>query len=260
MATGVQLDLELLDKLSLSLEAKDYLKRFLPRFTRRFRDDLISVLVTGDAPSGDWDEGTSKTEVLVVVEKIDYDVLDDVAKMTVEANKRVGFWPIVKTPRELTGGADVFCGRYASMKRDYVCLGGPDLLRHLEVDDEHLPFVTEYELRSLQGELRTLVLQDWGQTSAESDKLRDIFHRAIVPLEGLVDLFGYEVPSERGEVFERVGEILDTDVAVLGKLRFVHRSGHRLSQSEIDDLAGGLDAILGRCIERLSALEEDDEE
>jgi predicted nucleotidyltransferase len=241
--------------LSVGSRYQKRLGKLVDTLVSELGDDLIGLNVYGSAARGEWDEATSDINLLVVLDEIDFELLDRIGDSMARARKKARVVPMVVTDEELREAADVYCVKFDDIRRAHVCVAGKPILDDLEIDSEHLRFVCEFQLRNVAMRMRQFFLQAHGSRSDEKALLLRFFTSSLFPLRAVARLRGVEVPDKVRDGFDFLGTALDTDVSVLGRLADLHRSGGRISQDQLASLYGEFNRVI-RCsvavVDRLS--------
>lgn len=233
-------------KLSISSRYRSHLDRLVQTLVSELGDDLLGLNIYGSAARGEWDQATSDINLLVVLDSIDFDQLDRIGGAMARARQKARVVPMVVTDEELRDAADVYCVKFDDIQRTHLCIAGEATLDDLEFTNDHLRFVCEFQLRNVAMRMRQFFLQTHGSRSDEKAVLLRFFTSSLYPLRAVARLRGEDVPDEVRRDFGYLGEALDTDVAVLGRLADLHRSGDRLSADQLAELYGEFNRVI-RC-------------
>lgn len=246
---------QVLSELALSSHAKAQLRKLIAGLKKRLGEALYSVCLYGSAARGEWQELTSDLNVLLLFRTLRFEYLEGIGELLMQARKRARIVPMLLTVDELRQSSDVFCIKFDDIKQHHVCVYGDDPLEALQIDDTHLRFVCEFELRNIAMKMRQLYLRGTGDKRFEQGLLIRFFTSAIAPLRVLCGLLKLERPVATVDLIEVIGLALDTDVDVLQRLVEVRRSGERLPPAECARLYERFHALILLAIERVDALD-----
>lgn len=238
-----------LDKLSgvkVSVKHLSELERLVKVIDAELDEYVASVSVYGSAARGEWDASTSDINVLVLLESSHFDSLGRVGQAFARARKRARVVPMVMTVDELQRASDVFCVKFASIKQDHVCVLGRDLLEGLEIEDDAVRFVCEFQLRNVVMRMRQFYLQNFGASRLEQALLMRFFSTTLFPLRALAVLRGHAPGPRVFSDFREIERALDVDTGVLARLARVHRDGNKLADAELMELYEGFNALVQR--------------
>jgi predicted nucleotidyltransferase len=221
-------------------------------FVRELRSTLAERLqaatLFGSAARGEWLEGISDVNVLVLLDRIDPAVLERAAPPARTAMAR-GLTPLLMEVDEWRRAADVFTIELADMKEASVPLFGDDPASALPVHQQILRLQAERELRAkllhLHGAL--LVAAD------DRKRLGQILVHALPSftayLRAALRLAGRPVPRTSREVIDAGSALTGADSAAFLRVLDARASGGELELRLTDPLVDGFN----RAAARLSA-------
>src|SRR5690606_31107163 len=128
-------------------------------------DRLRSAALFGSAARGEWIEGVSDVNVLVLVDDIDATLLERSAEATSAAVER-GVMPLLMELDEWRRAGDVFCIELADMRDAHIALRGEDPAAHYNAVPSNLRLQAERELRA------KLLHLHGGMLAAARDRVR----------------------------------------------------------------------------------------
>src|SRR5437870_4596473 len=123
-------------------------EQFIEQLQVALGDKLKSVVLYGSAATGDFMEGVSGHNLLVVAEPCGTSELAAIASAAQKWEQAGNPLPQFFTPAELAGSADAFPIEILDMQRSRKILSGADLLANLTVDHAHLRMQLEHDLKS----------------------------------------------------------------------------------------------------------------
>jgi hypothetical protein len=143
----------------------DRARDFARDLTTTYGDELVSVVLYGSAARGEYREGVSDLNLLVL--------LRDTAAATLRRGSALArAWgaaknppPLVMSEREFRGSADVFPMELADIRDAHVVLYGADPFAGVEIRPADLRLQLERELKGAYIRLRTRYMTDAGDTA-----------------------------------------------------------------------------------------------
>ncbi|MCX8071698.1 MAG: hypothetical protein N3C12_04530 [Candidatus Binatia bacterium] len=167
-------------------------------------EDFVSLLLYGSAAAGDYIEGISDLNFLVVVRGSPIAVLEKLRPHWPRWQKRGMAVPLVVQEDFFRRAADVFPMELLDMRECHEVLGGEDPLHSVDIDPAHLRHQLEFELRSKWLKLGSLYLQsaDLGAHGSDATLLEAAKSFAIL-MRHMLRLAGQELPHRYVEVAER---------------------------------------------------------
>jgi len=228
---------ERLDKLPAPMRRRiDELKKSLES---ALGDELACLLVYGSAARGEYKDGRSDIDILVVLKEAGRGTLDAIANPLQLARGAARIEAMILTAGEIPRAADVFPLLYDDIRRCHIVLAGTNPFSSLEISDKHRRLRIEQELREAQIRLRRAVVDAQGDkrelAGAVFRKLRQI--RGL--LRALLALKGHEVGDELDGVLAKAAEVYGVDAAPLRKVHEEPEAAHdalaKLLAAAVDD-------------------------
>ena len=199
----------------------------LPAPVRRHLDDLTTaleaalgenlagLLVHGSVARGEYREGVSDVDLVIVLADASRDALEDIANPLLVARYAARIEAMVLTAEEIPRAADVFPLLYDDIRRCHILLAGQDPFSALTISDRHRRLRIEQELREDQIRLRRAVID----AQASNESLAGIVTRKLRQLRGpiraLLALSGVEVADDLAAILEKAGSTWDIETAPL---------------------------------------------
>ncbi len=165
--------------------------------------ELQAFLAYGDyVKPGRFDPRHGKISLMLVLEHIDSNVLDSIAAIIAEAERKVPLTVMTLTLHDLQTSCDVFPVKFRDIQFHHRLLCGNDVMAGLEFTDEHIRLRCEQEARNLMIRLRWAYLHH----SQSAEELRN----------ALLDAASQILPVLEASLSIKTGLIpeLDADVAI----------------------------------------------
>lgn len=216
---------------------------------------LKGACVYGSIARGEWHAKISDVNVLLVLDRVDFRILDVMGQPMTQAQKSIRVTPFILTPEEIAKSSDVFCVKFDDIKRYHTCVAGDDPLEQLTVRDDELRFVCEFDLRNIALRMRMFFLRSYGSDRIELATLMRFFSSSMFPLRALLGLMGVERPTKTPEVLDALGNALDVDVTALHTLWNMHRKGtKRAKHAEVMTLYSGMHTVINAAVAKADSL------
>ncbi len=224
-----------------------------------YRGELVSVVLYGSAARGEYREGRSDLNVLVLLRRTDATMLRRGSALArgwvAEGNPP----PLMLGAEEMRRSLDVFPIEYSDIRDAHRVLHGEDPFAGVEIDPEHLRLQCEHEIKGKQIQLR----EGYLLSAEEPDELGELLLRSfstfLLLFRTVLRLSGSGAPRDAESVIEqtaaRVGFAPDA-------LREIHRArseGAALRPAPNDPVVTGyLDAVARTVefVDRMTAREE----
>lgn len=221
---------------------------FLEDLRNRMGRNLQSVTLYGSAARGDFVDGSSDLNILIVADAMDAEALAAAGDAIRHWSDRLPLSPIFATPNYLRDSADVFPLEFMDMRESHVTLFGPDPLAELEVAPRYLRHQVEAELKGKLMRLRSAYAQAAGDDRAVRALLSDSLPSFRALFQGALRLGGEKPPEDRREVMRAVSHAFDLDAEALEAVAAI-RNGAALPE-------GGAQPVMSHyltAIEKLTA-------
>lgn len=160
-----------------------------------YGEALVSVVLYGSAARGEYREGVSDLNLLVLLAATDAHTLRKGSALARAWAAENNPPPLVMTEAEFRGSADVFPMELADMGDAHVVLHGVDPFHDLEIGPDHLRLQLERELKGSWIRLRTRYLTDAGDAAKFKPLLLKSLSTFLVMFRTVLRLSGR--PGER---------------------------------------------------------------
>jgi predicted nucleotidyltransferase len=205
---------------------------------------LRAVIVYGSAARGEFKQGTSDVDVVVVLEKADRALLERMGEKLAVARAVARVDAMIVVADEIPRAADVFPLFYDDIRGAHVVVHGSDPFSELVVSDAHRRLRIEQELREAQIRLHLGVAEARGDRKALGVLVHKKLRQLRFPLRALLELSGVECGYGLDVVLGKAGKLLKHDTSDLLRVDAHPDRAH-------DALAG----LLARAIDAVDRLE-----
>ncbi len=235
----------------------DRARDFARDLTTTYGDQLVSVVLYGSAARGEYREGVSDLNLLVL--------LRDTAAATLRRGSALArSWgnaknppPLVMSELEFHGSADVFPMELADIHEAHVILYGTDPFEGVEIRPADLRLQLEHELKSAYIRLRTRYMTDAGDAARFEPVLLKSLSTFLVMFRTVLRLSGEHGARDPESVVRATAERVGFDPAPLLEIvRARAGGGAKLDvRPESPVVTGYLDAVaeVVRYVDRFEA-------
>jgi predicted nucleotidyltransferase len=229
---------ERLDKLPAPVRRRlDELKKSLES---ALGDDLACLLVYGSAARGEYKDGRSDLDLMVVLKEAGREKLGAIANPLQLARFSARIEAMVLTAAEIPRAADVFPLLYDDIRRCHILLAGADPFSSLEISDKHRRLRIEQELREAQIRLRRAVVDAQGGKEQLAGAVFRKLRQIRGSLRALLALKGHEVGDDFEGVLAKATQVYEVDAAPLRKVHEAPEAAHdalaKLLAAAVDDV------------------------
>lgn len=172
----------------LAAPVREALDGLTGRLNDALGDALVSVALYGSAARGEYVEGSSDINVLIVVQQADVATLDRLTGPLAAARRGAMIHPMIMGEAELTSALDVFPVKFLDMRRGHLVLHGADVLGPHEVDWRDLRLRLEQQLRTSALRLRHQYLREHARPERLDAQLHQSLGTLLVSLDAMVYL------------------------------------------------------------------------
>lgn len=230
-------------------------EKFARRLADAYGDSLRAVVLYGSAARGDYREGSSDLNLLVVLDELDAAALHRGSPLAREWVAARNPPPLMFSESEWRSSADVFPIEYTDIRDAHVVLLGEDPFAGLRIDWEHLRLQCEHELKGKKIQLRegymisADVPEDLGKLLIHS------FPTFLTLFRTALRLAGDPVPREPGAVLDALAARVGFDPEPLRAILQARAGGTNLLPSADDPIVSGYLAAVTGTGEWLDGLE-----
>lgn len=227
---------------------------FAEELAEAYGGELVSVVLYGSAARGDYREGVSDLNVLVLLREVTPAALrrgSEAARRWVEGGDPP---PLVLGVEEWRRSADVFPIELSDIADAHRVLRGADPFEGVEVDRAHLRLQCENELKGKQIQLRERYLLSSGEPEELNALLKHSISTFLVLFRTVLRLTGEEPSHDPAEAVRRTAERVGFDPQPLLRILHARRTGEELRPAaDAPEVVGYLDAV-ARTVEYVDRL------
>jgi hypothetical protein len=173
--------------------------------------ELRSVILHGSVARGEWVEGRSDIDVIVVLGSAPRAMLSALGDCLAVARTAARVDSLIVVDGEIGRAADVFPLFYQDIREHHIVLYGSDPFADLQIESAHLRLRIEQELRDVAIRMRRVAVDARGETAALGYAVARQLRRVRFPLATMLRLMQIEVGHELMTVLEKASRKLDVD-------------------------------------------------
>ncbi|HEX2205617.1 MAG TPA: nucleotidyltransferase domain-containing protein [Longimicrobium sp.] len=220
-----------------------------------YGDALVSVVLYGSAARGEYREGVSDLNVLVLLADTGPEALRRGSKVARAWVAERNPPPLLLSEPEWRGSADVFPIELSDIRDAHVVLHGADPFAGLAIDAAHLRLQCEHELKGKHIQLRERYLLSAGEPAELEQLLMRSFPTFLVLFRTVLRLEGEPGAGDAEDVVRRTAARVGFDPAPLLEVARARGGGAKLEpRAESPVVVGYLDAVerVVRHVDRLA--------
>ncbi len=192
-----------------------------------------SLVAYGSAARGEFQEGRSDLNLLLVADQLDPETLRNIGEAFQDLRRQGHPPPLLMKREEWQRAGDVFPIEIADMKAAHDVVRGPDPLIGMEFEPTDLRRALEQELRGKLLRLR----QAYALQAAEPQVLEEVVARSVPSVAALLRAVGLlkrlAVPRETPAMLRTVGPAIGADLEVVSMLWEERRRGGSACPPEV---------------------------
>jgi hypothetical protein len=239
---------------SLPESIRSDVETYCEKLTSALGTRIASISVYGSASGPDFIPGKSNVNLVIVVDRLDRELLAGMLEIVKWGGKKRIVPPLVLTEAYVESSLDVFPIEFVEIRESQVLLLGDDHFGSLDIDREHLRLECESQLKAAVLRIRQAYLEvGLAKRGAES-----VLHASLTSLipvfRAMLTLKGVEVPRPKLDVVKALGGAFGIDpepfVAILhdkaGDEKIGGREAHGVLARyvmDIEDLAAKVDGL-----------------
>ncbi|MBI2300872.1 MAG: hypothetical protein HYU66_18335 [Armatimonadetes bacterium] len=214
-------------ELALPAPTRLALERFTAAVAEALGDGLEAVVLYGSALTGAWQAGRSDLNVLLVLDRVDTERLQAVARAA-SAVKRAPLSPVVVARSDLKAAARTSPAVLYDLQERHALLHGASPLDGLSLNLPDLAAQVHTGLRDLLLRLRTAYLRCGHRLRATETLLVDSFGGFLHLLRGLLRVVQRELPAEPVGLIGEAARSFGLELRPLQNLYALRFGGERL--------------------------------
>ncbi|MHC4390027.1 MAG: hypothetical protein ACYS22_01755 [Planctomycetota bacterium] len=194
-------------------------KEFCRGIIETYQDECLSITVYGSVARHEYFPERSDVNTLVVLERADLETLKRVVDVVHKARAGCKVTPFFMTPDDIRTSTDVFPIKFYDMKDHYHVVYGKDVLKDLNISDDHLRLELEQEMKILMLELRQFYVQRAKRGGgAGADHLLAYFNSFLYLIKRLMILQGRTPPTKNEDLVHETAKTYNFDIDLLKRM------------------------------------------
>jgi len=197
-----------LDSVSLPEETREQFQEYLRAVHKTFQRNLEAVILYGSAVRGDFIQGRSNLNLLLLVGALSVPVIRQAGALHAKGGKHHIVPPLLMTLEELQRSCSMYPLEFFLIQECHLLLEGRDPFPELHIPLEHLGWHCEREINSHVIQVRQRLIEG----EARSDAVQSIILLSITSLlpllRGLLRVLNHSSRGTDMEVLERLPQVL----------------------------------------------------
>lgn len=226
-------------------------EEFVPLAKEVIGASLASVILYGSAVKGQFSDGISDVNVLILITDDHSDSIVTFGKRAARLIRKNRVSPLIMTVDDFVNSADVFPMEYLDIRSSRKVIYGSDVTEQLEITKSNLRHQVEEQLRGSITSMRSALVYGKGRAKTSKQFLEEWFGAQNALFRGLLRLKGEEeIPQEPEALAGALGKSFGVSTDILFDIARL-RSGEKLDPiaavkgllSLLTDLVGSVDTM-----------------
>ncbi|RJR40082.1 MAG: hypothetical protein C4567_11315 [Deltaproteobacteria bacterium] len=223
---------------NLSAAVQDKVTPFFHEILQASGPQVHSLYLSGSVLTGDYREGTSKIDSVIVLQKMDLAFLDLLAPLGRTYGKKGIAAPLIMDPAYLHSSVDVFPLEFLNFKLLHHALYGEDLFAGLEIDRQELRYQLERELKGKLLWLHKIYVSAMGDGKVLAADIVRHFDGYPPLFRGMLYLLGRTPAAALKGDLEALRQAAGVETAVFEDIFAFKNDPARFSPEEVSQLFG----------------------
>ncbi len=196
--------------------------------------NLNSIVIYGSAVVRDYNPKRSNVNLLVVVEKLDFNVLQNVQHYVSRWTRKGIVAPLFLTHEHMHTSSDVFPLEFLDMSDFHKVVIGEDPFVRLDISRENLRLECEEKLKGSLINLRQSYLEIADRRVPMMNLIASSITGLVSVLRGLVRLSGSKAAALKAEVIDQASDVYGFNKAPFHKALEIKHLAPRMTRNEMD--------------------------
>jgi len=234
--------------------AQATLHAYLRDAKKMLKDDVHAIVLYGSLARGDYLEGRSNMNVLMVFESLTLDIMKRCAKLNSQWSKERIVTPLMFTRQELSSFFETFPLEYFEIRDQHIVLAGKDPFPELHIQARNLRWECEREIRGNLIRVRQQFVESKGNSEGIHALLPISLTTVIPCLRGLYRLLGQSPQGTPDIILDRMPSVLDLDPGAFHEVWLLKRGQSTPGKHDFPNLLGRYLGALSALINRVEIL------
>ncbi|HHT9146202.1 MAG TPA: hypothetical protein ACFYD4_11095 [Candidatus Wunengus sp. YC61] len=203
---------------NIPAQAQTVIESFLKDILANYKEDIISIYITGSAVTKGFHAKYSDINTLIVVKGIEIPFYDFIASLGKRYGKKKIRAPLIMTPDYINRSLEVFPLEFLEMKLIHQLVYGDEVLKDIKIEKADIRLQCERELKGKLQHLCQGYIKAMGDKRTFTDLLVGSLSGYFPLFRGILFLYNHEIPKEKGDVLYAMNECCDVDMKVFKDL------------------------------------------
>jgi len=221
---------------NLTPALQDKISPFFHDVLEKAAAKIHSLYLVGGVLTEDYQDGASKIDSVIVLQKMDLAFLDILAPLGQNYGKKGIAAPLIMDPAYLHSSVDVFPLEFLNFKLLHHALYGEDLLAGLEIDRQELRYQCERELKGKLIWLHRIYVSSMGDRKVLAADIVRHFAGYLPLFRGILYLLGQAPAAGLKRALDQLDTLTGLETAVFEEIYAIKENLAQPSKEEISPL------------------------
>ncbi len=235
-------------------KTRDLLQAYLRDVQTILKAEVHAIIVYGSLARGDYLEGRSNINVLMIFEHLTLDIMKGCTKLNDEWSKERIVTPLMFMEKELRSFFETFPLEFFEIRDQHILLAGKDPFPELHIQGRHVRQECERGIRSNLLRVRQQFVESKGNSEGIHALLPISLTTLIPCLRGLYRLLGQPSQGTPDVILERMPSVLALDPGAFHEVWLLKRGQSTPGKHDFPNLLDRYLEALGALIDRVDVL------
>lgn len=235
-------------------QAQATLHAYLRDVKKLLKEDVHAMILYGSLARGDYLEGRSNINILMVCEHLTLDIMQRCSKLNRRWSKERIVTPLMFTLKELSHFFETFPLEFIEIRDQHLLLSGKDPLPEIHIQGQNLRQECEREIRGNLLRVRQQFVESNGNAEGIHALLPISLTTLIPCLRGLYRLLGQSSQGTPDAIVDRMPSVLELDPAAFQEVWLLKRGQSTPGKHDFPNLLDRYLGALTALVEKVEAL------
>ncbi len=242
---------------SMPPQAQATLHAYLRDVKKILKDDVNAMILYGSLARGDYLEGRSNINILMVFEHLTLDIMKRCTTLNRQWSKERIVTPLMFTVKELGQYIETFPLEFLEIRDQYLLLAGKDPFPDLQTHGQNIRQECEREIRSNLLRVRQQFVESQGNAEGIHALLPISLTTLIPCVRGLYRLLGQSAKGTPDAILDRLPSVLNMDPEAFHEVWLLKRGQSTPGKHDFPNLFDRYLGALSVLVEKVDALHQE---
>ncbi len=210
------------------------IRPFIEEILGSYSENIHSIHIVGSSVTEDFDEKTSDTNSIFVLNEIDLKFIELIAPLGKRYGKKGVAAPLIMTPEYIMHSLDVFPVEFLDLKLIHETVLGEDILKDMEIHMVDLRHQCEREIKSKLIGLRQGYISSQGDRHILTERFVSTISGYIPLFRGIIHLMGKEQAIRKYDVIRSLSDSTGINTDIFRKILDIKKGKSKLTKDELN--------------------------